>query len=76
MQFLSDVYRRTEAIGTDLGSVGVKSIAAAAVTTSSQRDTAQKSFGFYAQGADRLARPALRAPPPCAWTTTPRSGRS
>lgn len=49
-QFLSDVYRRTDAIGTDLGSVGVKSISAAAVTTGRQSDTAQKSFGLYAQG--------------------------
>jgi outer membrane receptor protein involved in Fe transport len=50
MQFLADVYKRTDAIGTDLGSVGVKSIAAAAVKTSSQLDTAQKSVGFYVQG--------------------------
>jgi outer membrane receptor protein involved in Fe transport len=50
MQFLSDVFKRTDAIGTDLGSVGVKSIAAAAVKTSTQLDTAQKSVGFYVQG--------------------------
>src|SRR4029453_5658703 len=50
MQFLSDVYKRTDAIGTDLGSVGVKSIAAGAGKTRSQQDTSQKSVGFYVQG--------------------------
>jgi len=50
MQYLSDVFKRTDGIGTDLGSVGVKSLSAAAVTTSRQSDTAQKSLGFYVQG--------------------------
>src|SRR5262245_8689905 len=50
MQYLSDVYKRTDGIGTDLGSVGVKSLSSAAVTTSRQSDTAQKSLGFYVQG--------------------------
>ena len=50
MQYLSDVFKRTEAIGSDLGSVGVQSVSAAAVTISKQQDTAQKSIGFYVQG--------------------------
>jgi TonB-linked SusC/RagA family outer membrane protein len=50
LQYLSDVYKRTDVIGTDLGSVGVKSVSAAAVTIGRQSDTAQKSIGFYVQG--------------------------
>lgn len=48
-QFLSTLYKRTDAIGTDLGSVGVRSVSAAAVTTSSQQYSEQKSLGFYLQ---------------------------
>ena len=49
MQYLSNVYRRTEAIGLDLGAAGVRSVSSAAVTSSTERDTMQKSFGVYAQ---------------------------
>jgi len=49
MQFLSTSYKRTDAIGTDLGSVGVRSVSSAAVTTSAQAFSEQKSVGFYAQ---------------------------
>lgn len=48
-QFLSTLFKRTEAIGTDLGSVGVRSVSSAAVTTSTQSFSEQKSIGFYAQ---------------------------
>ena len=47
-QFLSTLFKRTDAIGTDLGSVGVRSVASAAVKTSSQDFSEQKSMGFYA----------------------------
>jgi len=49
MQFLANTYHRTDAIGTDLGSTGIRSVSSAAVTTSRQSDTAQRSVGFYAQ---------------------------
>lgn len=49
MQFLATKYTRTDAIGTDLGSVGIKSISSAAVTTSSEAFSEQKSVGFYVQ---------------------------
>ena len=49
LQYLSNVFRRTEAIGLDLGATGVKSVSSAAVTSSTQRDTMQKSFGVYVQ---------------------------
>jgi len=49
VQFLSNVFRRTDAYGQDLGSVGIRSVASAAVTTSSESDTAQKSLGLYVQ---------------------------
>ena len=48
-QFLATSFKRTEAIGTDLGSVGVRSVSSAAVKTSSQDFSEQKSMGFYAQ---------------------------
>jgi len=49
MQYLSNIYRRTEAIGLDLGAAGVRSVSSAAVTSSTERDTMQKSFGVYVQ---------------------------
>src|SRR4029078_9506470 len=49
MQYLSNIYRRTEAIGLALGAAGVRSVSSAAVTSSTERDTMQKSFGVYAQ---------------------------
>ena len=48
-QFLATTFKRTDAIGTDLGSVGVRSVSSAAVKTSSQDFSEQKSVGFYAQ---------------------------
>ncbi|MES2177849.1 MAG: SusC/RagA family TonB-linked outer membrane protein [Gemmatimonadota bacterium] len=49
MQYLANSYKRTDAIGTDLGSAGVKSVSSAAVTTSTQTYSEQKSFGVYGQ---------------------------
>jgi TonB-linked SusC/RagA family outer membrane protein len=49
VQFLSNTYHRTDAYGQDLGSVGVRSVSAAAVTTGGEQDTTQKSIGFYVQ---------------------------
>jgi TonB-linked SusC/RagA family outer membrane protein len=49
VQYLSDEYRRTDAYGQDLGSVGIRSVASAAVTTSSEDFSEQKSIGFYLQ---------------------------
>jgi TonB-linked SusC/RagA family outer membrane protein len=49
VQFLSDNYRRTDAYGQDLGTTGIRSVAAAAVTTSSDAFSEQKSIGFYVQ---------------------------
>jgi TonB-linked SusC/RagA family outer membrane protein len=49
VQYLSNVFRRTDAYGQDLGSIGIRSVASAAVTTSSESDTAQKSLGLYVQ---------------------------
>jgi TonB-dependent starch-binding outer membrane protein SusC len=48
-QYLSSIFKRTEAIGLDLGAAGVRSVSSAAVTSSTQRDTMQKSFGVYVQ---------------------------
>jgi TonB-linked SusC/RagA family outer membrane protein len=48
-QYLSSIFKRTEAIGLDLGATGVRSVSSAAVTSSTQRDTMQKSFGVYVQ---------------------------
>jgi TonB-linked SusC/RagA family outer membrane protein len=49
VQFLSNTFHRTDAYGQDLGSVGVRSVSAAAVTTGGEQDTTQKSIGFYVQ---------------------------
>ena len=49
VQFLSNAYHRTDAYGQDLGSVGIRSVSAAAVTTGGEQDTTQKSIGFYVQ---------------------------
>ncbi|MDB4893558.1 MAG: TonB-dependent receptor [Gemmatimonadetes bacterium] len=57
-QYLSDVFRRTDAIGVDLGSVGLRSVSAAAVTSAAESSSEQKSLGLYAQQqiayADRM----------------------
>jgi len=49
VQFLSNAYHRTDAFGQDLGSLGIRSVSAAAVTTGREEDTTQKSIGFYVQ---------------------------
>jgi len=49
VQFLSNTYHRTDAYGQDLGSFGIRSVSAAAVTTGGEQDTTQKSIGFYFQ---------------------------
>src|SRR6266513_4619159 len=49
VQFLSNAYHRTDAYGQDLGSLGIRSVSAAAVTTGLEQDTTQKSIGFYVQ---------------------------
>jgi TonB-linked SusC/RagA family outer membrane protein len=49
MQYLATRYERTDAIGLDLGSAGVRSVSSAAVTSSTQAFSEQKSFGFYGQ---------------------------
>ena len=49
VQFLSNAYHRTDAYGQDLGSFGIRSVSAAAVTTGGEQDTTQKSIGFYVQ---------------------------
>lgn len=48
-QYLSNAYHRTDAFGQDLGSVGIRSVSSAAVTTGREQDTTQKSIGFYVQ---------------------------
>ena len=49
MQYLANSFRRTDAIGTDLGSAGIRSVSSAAVTSSAEQFSEQKSLGFYAQ---------------------------
>lgn len=49
MQYLANLFRRTDATGLNLGSVGLRSIASAAVTSSTESSSEQKSVGFYAQ---------------------------
>jgi len=49
VQFLSNAYHRTDAYGQDLGSLGIRSVSSAAVTTGGEQDTTQKSIGFYVQ---------------------------
>jgi TonB-dependent starch-binding outer membrane protein SusC len=49
VQYLANAYHRTDAFGQDLGSVGVRSVSSAAVTTGREQDTTQKSIGFYVQ---------------------------
>ena len=48
-QYLSNVFRRTDSYGQDLGATGIKSISRAAVTSSGETFSEQKSLGFYAQ---------------------------
>ena len=48
-QFLSNVWRRTDAFGQDLGATGIRSISRAAVTTSAEGFSEQKSLGMYVQ---------------------------
>lgn len=48
-QYLANVFRRTDAFGQDLGATGIRSISAAAVTTSNETFSEQKSLGLYAQ---------------------------
>jgi TonB-linked SusC/RagA family outer membrane protein len=48
-QYLSNTFRRTDAYGQDLGATGIRSIARAAVTTSSESFSEQKSLGLYVQ---------------------------
>lgn len=49
MQYLSNDFKRTEAIGVDLGSAGIRSVSSAAVTSSKETSSQQKSVGFYGQ---------------------------
>jgi len=49
MQYLSNTFRRTDAIGVDFGSSALRSIGSAAVRTSSDSLSEQKSLGLYAQ---------------------------
>jgi TonB-linked SusC/RagA family outer membrane protein len=49
VQFLSNAYHRTDSYGQDLGSLGIRSVSSAAVTTGGEQDTTQKSIGFYVQ---------------------------
>jgi TonB-linked SusC/RagA family outer membrane protein len=48
-QYLANTYRRTDAYGQDLGATGIRSISAAAITTSNEAFSEQKSLGLYAQ---------------------------
>ena len=48
-QYLSNVFRRTDAFGQDLGATGIRSIARAAITTSDEEFSEQKSLGLYVQ---------------------------
>ena len=48
-QYLANEFQRTDAIGTDLGSAGVRAVASAAVRSSNDSSSEQKSLGFYAQ---------------------------
>lgn len=48
-QYLASTFRRTDAYGQDLGAVGIRSISSAAVTTSGESFSEQKSLGFYVQ---------------------------
>jgi TonB-dependent SusC/RagA subfamily outer membrane receptor len=49
MQYLANVFRRTDAIGVDFGSADMRSIASAAITRSAEASSEQKSVGFFAQ---------------------------
>jgi TonB-dependent starch-binding outer membrane protein SusC len=49
MQYVTSSFSRTTAYGQDLGSAAVRSLSAAAITTSTESFTEQKSLGFYAQ---------------------------
>jgi TonB-linked SusC/RagA family outer membrane protein len=49
MQYLSNQFRRTDAIGVDLGSVGLRSVSSAAIRSSADTSSEQKSAGFYGQ---------------------------
>ncbi len=48
-QYLANTFRRTDAYGQDLGAVGIRSISSAAVTSSGETFSEQKSLGFYVQ---------------------------
>lgn len=49
-QYLGSSFAATTAYGSDLGSSAVRSLASAAVTTSTESFIEQKSLGFYVQG--------------------------
>ncbi|HUQ80145.1 MAG TPA: TonB-dependent receptor [Gemmatimonadaceae bacterium] len=49
MQYLANTFQRTDAIGVDFGSGALRSVGSAAVRTSSDSLSEQKSIGFYAQ---------------------------
>lgn len=49
MQYQTTSFARSSAIGQDLGSAAVRSLSSAAVTTSNESFTEQKSLGFYLQ---------------------------
>lgn len=49
LQYLATSFSRTSAIGQDLGAAALRSLSSAAVTTSNESFTEQKSLGFFAQ---------------------------
>ena len=49
MQYLANLFRRTDATGLDLGSGDLRSVASAAVTSSRDSLSEQKSLGVYVQ---------------------------
>lgn len=49
MQYLATSFARTSAIGQDLGASALRSLSSAAITTSNESFTEQKSLGFFVQ---------------------------
>ncbi len=48
-QYLANTFRRTDSYGMDLGATGIRSLSRAAVTSSGEQFSEQKSIGFYGQ---------------------------
>jgi outer membrane receptor protein involved in Fe transport len=49
IQYLANAFRQTDAFGSDFGSASLRSVAAAAVTSSTESVSEQKSLGIYGQ---------------------------